>query len=366
MKLLILLLLASFATAAAQNVQRRLTPGFDRDEYLECLKMASNFSNTKLDSIYLIDGPQHFAKVYSSPNIGFDNGWELWIAPDSVVALSVRGSIPTELSWFSNFNAGMVSASGVAHVGTDTAYDLCPDSAAAVHAGWLGGMLYIASDMLPRIDSCYSCGYRNYIITGHSQGGAISFLLTSHLYRLRTSGRLPSDIVFKTYCSAAPKPGNMVYSCHFDYMTRGGWAFNVISSVDWVPETPLSVQTISDFAPTNPFVHFDELVGQMPLTDRMKLRFLYARLDNPTRKSEKQLRKYLGRTLGQMVADKCPGYRLPDYAVCANFQRAGVPVVMVPDADYYALYPKVYDKDCFIHHMFKSYLKLAESYDPAR
>ena len=104
----------------------------------------------------------------------------------------------------------------------------------------------------------------------------------------------------------------------------------------------------------------------MPLTDRMKLRFLYARLDNPTRKSEKQLRKYLGRTLGQMVADKCPGYRLPDYAVCANFQRAGVPVVMVPDADYYALYPKVYDKDCFIHHMFKSYLKLAESYDPAR
>ncbi len=78
------------------------------------------------------------------------------------------------------------------------------------------------------------------IITGHSQGGAIAFLTRSYLHYEQEAGRLPKELIFKSYNGAAPKPGNLYYGYDYDYITRNGWAFTVVNALDWVPETPFS------------------------------------------------------------------------------------------------------------------------------
>jgi hypothetical protein len=61
------------------------------------------------------------------------------------------------------------------------------------------------------------------------------------------------DIKFKTYCSAAPKPGNLYFSYDYEADNQIGWSFTVVNGADWVPELPVSIQSIGDFNKTNPF-----------------------------------------------------------------------------------------------------------------
>ncbi len=55
-------------------------------------------------------------------------------------------------------------------------------------------------------------GIRNFYLLGHSQGAAINFLVTAHLRHLQKTGRIPADVRFKSYRSAAPKPGNLYFA----------------------------------------------------------------------------------------------------------------------------------------------------------
>jgi hypothetical protein len=74
-----------------------------------------------------------------------------------------------------------------------------------VHVGWLLALAYLAPTITQKIDEYSKQGIKDFIIMGHSQGAAISFLTTSYLYYLQKDGKIPADIRFKTYCSAAPK-----------------------------------------------------------------------------------------------------------------------------------------------------------------
>ena len=154
--------------------------------------------------------------------MGLENRWDLWISSDSVAAISIRGSVAKALSWMANFYAGMVPAQGSLTLGDTIRYKLTDNQAAAVHAGWLTSTLFLAADILPKIDSCHNAGIKDFIVTGHSQGGAISFILTTLLYQKQEENKIPADIRFKTYCSAAPKPGNTQFAYEYENMTRGG------------------------------------------------------------------------------------------------------------------------------------------------
>ena len=96
-------------------------------------------------------------------------------------------------------------------------------------------------------------GKKEFFITGHSQGGALAYLLTAHLLIMQENGIIPSDVRFKTYCSAAPKPGNLYFAYYYEKMTQQGWAYNTVNALDWVPESPFSIQTVNDFNAINPF-----------------------------------------------------------------------------------------------------------------
>lgn len=343
------------------TAQKRIQPGFDKEEYTEMLRMASSFASDSFSMARKIEEPIHFRHAYRSPVMGLENCWDLWISGDTVAAISIRGSVAKPLSWMANFYAGMVPAQGTMTLGDTIAYKLTDNPGAAVHAGWLTSCLFLYADILPRIDSCHRVGIKDFIITGHSQGGAISYLMTALLRQKQIDGVIPADIQMKTYCSAAPKPGNTQFAYEYEDMTRGGWAFNVISSVDWVPETPLSVQTLKDFVPNNPFSEAKKMIRQQKMGTRIKYNFLYSQLDKPTSRSERRLEKYLGKSIGKMVEAQVKNFNQPEYFKSACYMRTGNTIILKPDAHYFNLFPSITD-DKFKHHMFDAYKLLIDSY----
>jgi hypothetical protein len=351
-------LLSLFLNAAhSQSLQ----PGFDKEEYIQMMFISTR---STADSTYYNQFPEpyNFTMAYQSPTIGLDNLWQLWLNPeDKVAAVSLRGTTENPESWLENFYAAMVPAHG--EVWLDNAqrfsYRLSENPQAAVHVGWLLGMAMLSYDILPRIEELCQQDFRDIIVVGHSQGGALAYLLTAHLYNLRKRGLLPFDLRIKTYCSAAPKPGNLYFAHEYEAMTQEGWAYNVVNAADWVPETPISIQTLDDFNPTNPFLHAKSIFKQQKFPRDVALRYVYNQLNKPTRKARKNYQKYLGRQTEKMVVKQIPGLKIPAYYPSNHYVRTGSIIVLLPDEGYREAFPEDPGK-IFNHHFHRPYLYLAE------
>ena len=108
--------------------------------------------------------------------------------------ISIRGTTANEISWVANFYGAMVPAKGQLQLSADVVfpYQLAVNPAAAVHVGWLVSVGFLARDIMPKIDSLYKSGHKKMLIMGHSQGGAIAFLLTAYLCQLQQLQHLPA------------------------------------------------------------------------------------------------------------------------------------------------------------------------------
>lgn len=340
-----------------------LQPGFDKGEYMEMLRIAARQVDRPWDEIKS-PLPSEFKLEYRSQVMGLSNQWDLWSGKDRQAVLAIRGTTKEMISWIANFYAAMVPASGAIQPDYDFVfnYHLADDPKAAVHAGWLVATAFLARDMMPKIDSLYAAGTKNLIIMGHSQGGAIAFMLTSHLYHLRETGRIPADVIFKTYCSAAPKPGNLYYAYEYENMTREGWGFNVVNASDWVPEMPISIQTIHDYNDVNPFIYAGSAIKRhKPWWQRLILRKIYKKLSKPPMKSQQEYQKVLGDKLYEQIKVQLPGFVKPEYVESSNFVRTGKTIVLIPDREYRNRYPDN-AKNVFMHHYFDNYLFLTDRY----
>ena len=337
----------------AQNAH--LKPGFEKAELIEMLKITGGHYDSAV-----IAPPEHYKKSYRSPVIGLDNRWELWSGQRGMAVISLRGTTLNPVGWLENFYAAMVPATGQLKLSsTETfSYKLAKDQKAAVHAGWLIGMAYLAKDILPKMDSCIKSGTKEFIITGDSQGGALAFLMTSYLYS-QLGSRLPDDLRFKTYCIAGPKPGNTYYAYDFETVTYGGWAYNVVNSADWVPEIPMTVQTTDDFNKTNPFVGLPQALRKQKFFKRVALNYAFGKLDKPTRKAQKRYEKFLGNYIDRIIVKNLPDYQPPSYYKSSNYVRCGHTIVLYADEEYYKQFPDEASK-LFKHHLLKPYLSLAE------
>ncbi len=354
---LFICLCLSHSLMLAQN----LKPGFDADEYLELLRVSVA---TVGDSAYSAkhSPSSRYTMIYKSQPMALDNSWDLWTDAQGVAVISLRGTTLKTESWLENFYAAMLPAQGVITlntVGDKFNYSLAPDPRAGVHTGWLIGMAFLSRDILPRIDSLYHSGIRDFIILGHSQGGSIAYLLTAHLLSLQSQGALASDIQFKTYCSAGPKPGNLFFAQHYESLTQNGWAYNVVNSLDWVPQVPISIQTIDDFSTTNPFRNAGVMIKAQKMPDRLVMKHVYKKLDKPTRKAQKNYEKYLGDMTSKMVVKVLPGLEIPPFMHSNHYVRTGNMIILTPDEAYLNTYPE--DSDAiFIHHIHAPYMMLTE------
>lgn len=339
---------------------QHLKPGFDKAEYKELMLISARSTS---DSAYYntFPEPQHFKMVYHSHEMGLANMWDLWKGDKSVAVISIRGTISKQESWLANFYAAMVPAKGTLHLSDNDVfeYELASNPKAAVHIGWLLSTAYLSRDMLPKIDSSYKKGTREFLIMGHSQGGGIAYLLTAYLLNLQDQKLIPSDIRFKTYGSASPKPGNLFFAYDYEAMTQGGWAFNVVNSADWVPETPVSVQTLNDFNTTNPFVNVQSVFKKQKFPKNVVMKHVFKKMEKPARKAQRNYEKYLGEMTSKLVESYLPDFIPPQYYPSSHYVRTGTSIVLNADEAYYKLFPDDKTK-VFAHHAHTQYLYLLQ------
>ena len=256
-----------FAFYAVSANAQTLKPGFDADEYIHVLDRCSAQVDPEFKGKTL-PKETHYERVYRSKETGLHNKWELWLSKDkTVMAINLRGTTSDIDSWIENFYSAMIPATGSIKLSdTNTIhYKFAEDPKAMVHVGWTIGACSMLPGIEEKIRQYYALGTKQIIIEGHSQGAALAFLVSSCLHYEVKEGHLPKDLVMKTYCSAAPKPGNLYYAYDFDFINRGGWALTIINAADWVPETPFSMQTVRDVNPTNPFTHVKETARKQKL-----------------------------------------------------------------------------------------------------
>jgi hypothetical protein len=339
---------------------QNLNPNFEATELYEMLLISSRTCMLDSDYIQGIPEPQFHHLAYSSPVMAMDNQWQLWTAENQIPVISLRGSTLKAESWISNIYAAMVPATGYLLLSaTDTFhYQLADNQRAAVHVGWLLSMAYLSRDILPRIDSMYAMGHRSFLITGHSQGGALSYLLTAYLMQLQKKGRLPADLQFKTYCTAAPKPGNLYFALDYEYATQKTGSFNAVNALDWVPETPVSIQTLTDFQIVSPLYQAKPLIKKQKFGRRLAMNYMYRRLSKPTLKAQRRYERYMGKRVSKMVQDYLPDYVEPTYFPSMAYVRVGNPIVLFPSNLYYQKF-EPNSKDLFINHLHKAYSFLA-------
>jgi hypothetical protein len=349
---LVFLILFGFSSFA------QLKPGFMVDEYLEMLSV----SRGHIDS--LIPGDKtpastRFKKLYRSKEIGLLNRWELWEDATTAV-ISIRGTTADLPSWMENFYAAMVPATGSIKLENNFTfnYQLAKSEEAKVHVGWLLGLAYLQRDILPKLDSLDKAGKHQIFIMGHSQGAALSYLLRSHLHYLQQQGKLNKAFKFKTFCSAPPKPGNLYYAYDFEAINYGGWAFSIINSADWVPETPFSIQTLRDINPTNPFINLDKALKTQPLLVRLYAKRLFNRIDKSTSKAQQRFEHYMGTQVFKILKKTFPEMEEPQYESSNAYTRVGTPIILTPDEQYLKERP-LKDAKVFSHHTYWAYYQLA-------
>lgn len=342
---------------------QQLKPGFDKSEYTELMLISTR---TTAESNYFKNFPEpsEFKMIYQSQPIGLDNLWDLWTNDKNVAAISIRGTTQKPESWLANFYAAMVPAKGELKLNDKDVfqYQLATDPKAAVHVGWLLSMAYLSKEIVPQINEQYQKGTKEFLIMGHSQGGAISYLLTSYLYNLQVNSQLPKDIRFKTYCSAAPKPGNLYYAYEYEAMTQAGWAYNVVNAVDWVPEMPISIQTLNDFNEVNPFTNAKVLIKKQKFPKNLVLKHIYNKLDKPTKRAQKNYEKYLGKHASKIIKQNIKDFTPPIFYSSNHYVRTGATIVLKPNEDYFKQFPNDH-KQLFLHHLHTQYLFLLEQFD---
>lgn len=355
---IVVLVVVAFILHVSQLNAQLLQPGFDKLEYEELIKVSAR---TAKAGLYADTFPptERFRMVYESPVMGLENLWDLWTDDKGQAVISIRGTTPDMNSWLANIYAAMVPAIGKLELeqGYTFEYQLASHPQAAVHVGWLLSTGYLVRDILPKLDSTYKAGTKNILIMGHSQGGGIAFLMTAYLYSLQQSGKLPGDIRFKTYCSAGPKPGNLYFAYAYEAMTYGGWAFNVVNAADWVPEVPLSIQTVTDFNRTNPFTNAKAAIRKQKFPNKLVLKYVYNRLSKPSIRAQRNYQKYLGKHTSKMVGKKLNGFQSPAYYNSNHYVRTGATIVLQPDADYRARWQDS-ETNVFVHHIHAPYLFL--------
>lgn len=307
---------------------------------------------------------KRFGRVYRSPVMGLKNMWELHADDRGTAVIVLRGTTAEMVSWLENGYAAMIPAQGEIRLDSSTVfpYHLADDPRAAVHVGWTVGMAFLQRDILPKIDSLYRAGTRDILIAGHSQGGALCYLFTAHVRQLQRDGRLPADIRFKTYASAAPKPGNTAFAHHYESRTHG-WAFNTVNALDWVPEVPMSIQTVNDFNVVNPFSDAKKAMGQLPLKQRVAARYVYNKLDKPTRKAQRNYTRFLGTSAGNFVRRELPGLETPPFVESNLYVRTGTIITLLPDSGYHKRFPQKQETP-FVNHMLDPYMYLLERWTP--
>ena len=145
----------------------------------------------------------------------------------------------------------------------------------------------------------------------------------------------------------------------YEKMVSDGWGYNIVNTADWVVQTPLSIQALTDFNTTNPFTNASAIINKQPFPKNWVLKYAYNRLNNVSKKGNRRYENYLGKTAGKMVQKNLPGFVAPDFAKTFDYVRVGPTIILMAKEDYFKKFPDNPEK-IFVHHFINAYLYLAE------
>lgn len=306
--------------------------------------------------------PKDWQRLYRSPVVGMDNRFDIWKRDtDGLIGISMRGTTPRAISWMQNFYSAMIPAKGTIQINDSLQFEyvLAERADAAVHIGWTYALGAMHVYLLEQISKQYENGSRDFLIFGHSQGGALSYLTFAYVHYLKRRSLLPRDLRFKMVASASPKVGNIHFAYDFESYSSSGWAYNVINPEDWIPLMPFTVQTTDDMTATQPFAFIKEGVKTQKLPSRIAISTVYKSMNRKTKKARRTLQKNLGTRVGKQVRKERPQFKQPQFHHSMNYVRAGNHIVFATNEAYYQRFPKEAE-DIFVHHMLAPYLYLAE------
>jgi hypothetical protein len=194
-----------------------------------------------------------------------DNYWQVW-QNESVTtqyAIAVRGTVATAESVLADLLLPLINARFAIKVGPlSLPFYLAQDEGdsavkAGVHSGFaLSLLLMLFTTDKPLFLTLLQLAQagNDVYITGHSQGASIATLMTSLVRRSTVLFKGPS---YKTYTFAPAKPGNDHYAYDYAQLVGvDGYGWAVVSSQDWVPQAPFTLEWIQDFNTPNPLRPF--------------------------------------------------------------------------------------------------------------
>lgn len=337
--ILLLLLLSSYT----EDKPNTLKPGYNKTELLQILPAMERTYDAEDIGGFKTPSPENMERVYRSKVSPFMNRFDVWRTTDKKAVISIRGTIIDSEAMSATAAAYnlMVSATGKIQISDNTwfEYKLAELPDAGVHLGILLGLSFISPELLEQITIQYNEGIRDFIIIGHSQGSSISLLATSYLWYLRKDGKLPSDINFKTYSIATPKTGNLQYVYDYEKLTAGGYALSVNNVIDWVPCIPLALQSIYDFPKVNPFKDIKNFITSIGYSLGPNFEKGFKEFSNIAPAVTQNLIQGIHENVYPKIAKVLPGYVEPEYILSFNYERSGQSVPLVPDAEYYKLFP---------------------------
>ena len=134
---------------------------------------------------------------------------------------------------------------------------------AGVHSGFLLGLvlMLLTTDrpLMATLTKLAVVPGTEVYITGHSQGASLALLLTS---LVRHSERAFKGPAYKTYAFAPAKPGNDHYAYDLDRIASvKGLCYSVVNTQGWVPQAPLTIETLGTLNTPNPVFKFSGQVN---------------------------------------------------------------------------------------------------------
>lgn len=357
MKPLLYILLFFFCFSAKSQ---SLKPYFDPQESEDLFKLNFAFLDTVRSNSFkgFLEG---YNIHYRTPPVGLDNSCDIWLRKDGTVVIMLRGTTANMQSFLADFYCAMMPASGTVQLSGNKKFDykLAEDPRAAVHAGFLIGFVYLADNLKPLLDELYNKGHRNFLVAGHSQGGALCYYFGAWLHYLKKAGGY-KDIVVKTYASAGPKMGNMYFAYDYDNANLSQWSYSIVNTLDPVPEMPFTTQQVDvDMNEPNPILNLMQRFDDMPLLKRIVLKSAFKKMRKRAGKSSEAYQKYLGKYVGNFIHQSLPEIQLPKAVPSTYFVRPGVPITLTANQSYLNYYK---DAPKYFHHGIDPYRFLLHEY----
>jgi hypothetical protein len=320
-----------------------LKPGYDKAELTSLLPVMERVYDTNDIGGFKTPEPQNINRVFRSKLSPLLNRFDVWVTDDKKAVISIRGTIAdtAALSFTVAFYAPIVAANGKIKM-SDTKtfnYKLAELEGAGVHLGILIALGHISDELLEQIQKQYDNGIRDFVILGHSQGSGIAFLATSYIKYLQKDGKLPADFRLKTYCIAAPKTGNLQYAYDYEKITQGGWAMSVNNVIDWVPCIGITMQSATDFPKVSPFHDLKGFFTDASYKPGESFDETAKKILSVVPNAGEEMGKIIHQYVYPKVVKAMPGYVEPEIMKTTNFERSGMNIPMIPNAEYYKHFP---------------------------